>query len=59
MVYTLVLEISAFGIESSNLSSGTKQLPLTLNDRGSGFELDGVSLILTGVAKCIGVCPTS
>ena len=29
-------------------------MSLTLNDRGLGFELNGVSLILTGIAKCIG-----
>ncbi len=29
----------------------TKLLSLTLNDRGLGFELNGVSLILTGIAN--------
>lgn len=54
MVYTSDLSPDGFGYESSSLSSGTKQLPLTLNGRGLRFERDGVSSILTGVAKCIG-----
>lgn len=51
MVYTSDLSPDGFGYESSSLSSGTRQLPLTLNDRGLRFERDGVSLILTWVAN--------
>ena len=42
MVYTLVLEISAFGIESSNLSSGTKfNLEKDMNEKANK-ELDNL-----------------
>lgn len=39
--------------ETGKASTLTKLLSLTLNDRGLGFELNGVSLILTGIAKFI------
>jgi hypothetical protein len=52
-VDTVDLSPAALARESSNLSIGTKRLSLTLNDRGLGFELNGVSLILTGIAKFV------